>query len=141
MVIDRDRKIVAWNKAMEQISGLPKQDVIGKGDFEYAIPFYGERGPILIDVLQLSDTELASRYSSVHREGNCLFAEVFVPKIRGGAHLLGSAALLHDQDGNIIGAIAATGLYNNDFSLTDSGIILTSILILFKNPQIIHPIF
>ena len=105
MVIDRDRKIVAWNKAMEQISGLPKQDVIGKGDFEYAIPFYGERGPILIDVLQLSDTELASRYSSVHREGNCLFAEVFVPKIRGGAHLLGSAALLHDQDGNIIGAI------------------------------------
>lgn len=107
MVIDHDSKVIAWNKAMEEITGLSKQAIIGKGDFEYAIPFYGERRPILIDLLHFSDTELADRYNSVHRDGNGLFAEVFVPKFRGGngAHLLGSAALLHDQDGNTIGAI------------------------------------
>jgi len=106
MVTDRDGKVSAWNKAMEQLSGLAKKDIIGKGDYEYAIPFYGERRPMLLDLLKLTDTKLANCYQFVRREGNHLSAMVFVPKIRGdGAHLMGSASLLHDQDGNIVGAI------------------------------------
>jgi PAS domain S-box-containing protein len=107
MVIDRDKKVTAWNKAMEQVTGISKKDILGKGDFEYAIPFYGERRPILVDLLYISDAELVRKYDSVRREGGSLFAEVFVPKIYGGkgGNLLGSASLLYDQDGNIIGAI------------------------------------
>jgi PAS domain S-box-containing protein len=107
MVIDRDKKVTAWNRAMEQLTGISKEKILGKGNFEYAIPFYGERRPILVDLLYISDAELVCKYDSVHHEGGSLFAEVFVPKIYGGkgGHLLGSASLLYDQDGNIIGAI------------------------------------
>jgi PAS domain S-box-containing protein len=106
MVLDRDRKVIAWNRAMEHITGVAKDDILGKGNFEYAIPFYGERRPILVDLL-FSDAELTQRYDSVSRDGNLIHAEVFVPKIRAGrgAQLMGSASLLHDQDGSIIGAI------------------------------------
>jgi PAS domain S-box-containing protein len=107
MVIDHDKKLVAWNKAMELITGVRKEDIIGKGDFEYAIPFYGERRPVLVDLLYLPDEEVKRKYDYVKRERNVLFAQVFVPKAYHGrgAYLLASASLLYDQEGNIIGAI------------------------------------
>ena len=107
LVIDRDKKVVAWNKAMEKISGVRKEDMIGKGHFEYALPFYGERRPILVDLLYISDKEIDKKYNFVRREGHFLFAEVFAPKIYAGkgAYLLGSASLLYDQGGNVVGAI------------------------------------
>ncbi len=107
MVVDGEKKIIAWNRAMENITGVDKKDIIGKGDFAYAIPFYGERRPVLLDLLYISESELRKSYDYVKHEGNFLFGEVFVPKVRGGlgAYLLGSASLLHDQEGKIIGAI------------------------------------
>jgi CheY-like chemotaxis protein len=49
--IDRDGKIIAWNHAIEEMTGLLAQEMLGKGDHEYAIPFYGKRRPILIDLV------------------------------------------------------------------------------------------
>jgi signal transduction histidine kinase/HPt (histidine-containing phosphotransfer) domain-containing protein len=107
MVIDRAKKVTAWNRAMELLSGIPKEDMLGKGDNEYAIPFYGERRPTLVDLLYISDNALTDKYDFVRLEGNCLVAEAFAPMVYGGkgSHLLGSASLLYDQDGNVIGAI------------------------------------
>lgn len=42
---------------MEEMTGLKAIDMIGKGNYEYALPFYGERRPILID-LALANGEL-----------------------------------------------------------------------------------
>jgi PAS domain S-box-containing protein len=107
MVIDRDKKVTAWNRAMELLSGVAKEDMLGKGDNEYAVAFYGERRSTLFDLLYMSDNDIADKYDFVRLEGNCLVAEVFAPKVYGGkgGHLLGSASLLYDQDGNVIGAI------------------------------------
>ena len=41
-VIDREKRVVAWNKAIEEMSGLKKEEILGKGDYAYAVPFYGE---------------------------------------------------------------------------------------------------
>ena len=41
-------KVVTWNRAMEQLTGIAAADMVGKGSYEYALPFYGERRPILI---------------------------------------------------------------------------------------------
>jgi PAS domain S-box-containing protein len=48
--IDRQGRVTAWNRAMEALTGVPSKDMIGKGDGEYALAFYGERKPILIDM-------------------------------------------------------------------------------------------
>jgi len=52
-VIDTHGRVIAWNRAIETMTGIRREDILGKGDYEYALPFLGERRPLLIDrVLQ-----------------------------------------------------------------------------------------
>ncbi|MGO9376684.1 MAG: LuxR C-terminal-related transcriptional regulator [Syntrophobacteraceae bacterium] len=60
-VVDNAGKVIAWNKAIEKMTGVPKQEIIGKGDYSYAIPFYGSPRPILIDFALNPDTAGAAR--------------------------------------------------------------------------------
>ena len=38
-VIDMEGKVVAWNRAMEEMTGVSKDDMIGQGDHAYTVPF------------------------------------------------------------------------------------------------------
>ena len=100
-VIDRDKKVIAWNRAIEEMTGVRKEDIIGKGDYAYAVPFYGERRPILTDLVFSSDEEIESRYAHVGKKGNTLFAEIYSPFMYGGkgAYLGGIATPLYDPEG------------------------------------------
>lgn len=109
-VVDRDRKVVAWNRALEEISGVKKEEIIGKGDYAYAVPFYGEPRPILVDLIFEGDSALArGNYEYLEKVGSTLTlsAEIFVPRVHGGtgAFMSGLAAPLFDGSGAIIGAI------------------------------------
>jgi PAS domain S-box-containing protein len=106
-VIDRDRRVIAWNRAIETLTGVPKEEILGKGDFAYAEPFYGERRPVLIDLVFGEDTGTEARYDWVRREAPIVYGEVFIPRLRNGmgAHLWVKASPLLDTDGNIAGAI------------------------------------
>jgi PAS domain S-box-containing protein len=106
-VIDHDHKIIAWNRAVEEMTGIRKEDIVGRGDYCYAVPFYGEKRPILIDFTFESSDDLKSKYSNVERKGNILFAESFTACLYGGrgAYLWGTAAPLFDDKGKRIGAI------------------------------------
>ena len=106
-VIDQDKRIIAWNRACEIMTGVKKEAMLGQGDFAYAVPFFGERRPILIDLLDLSSPEMEARYKYVKRAGDTIYAESFIPGLRGGqgAHLWGVAAPLFDQEGRRCGAI------------------------------------
>jgi PAS domain S-box-containing protein len=106
-VIDRDKRVIAWNRACETMTGVKKEAMLGKGDLAYAEPFFGERQPILIDLLDRSSTEVEAIYKYVERVGDSIYAESFIPRLRGGrgAHLWGVAAPLFDQEGRRCGAI------------------------------------
>ena len=108
-VIDRDRKVVAWNRAMEGLTGIRKEDIVGKGDYAYGAALYGEPRPILIDLLFQRDAELEKKYDFVvgRISENTLYAQAYVPKVYGGkgAYLWGTASLLYDSKGNPSGAI------------------------------------
>jgi PAS domain S-box-containing protein len=107
-VIDRDGKVIAWSRSMELMTGIPKADMVGKGDYEYAVPFYGRPRPLLIDLALLPDEEFErNHYEGVFRQGDTLFAEAYVPGTYGGkgASLWGTASRLRDASGNIVGAI------------------------------------
>ncbi|WMW65292.1 PAS domain S-box protein [Nitratidesulfovibrio liaohensis] len=49
LVLDANRRVIAWNRAMEEMTGHSASEMLGRGNFEYALPFYGERIPLLGD--------------------------------------------------------------------------------------------
>jgi PAS domain S-box-containing protein len=103
--IDRDGKVVAWNRAIEELTGIKVKDILGKGDYAYAVPFYGTRRPILIDLVFRFDKEIEKKYAYVKKEGDALLAEtdwLSGDKIRV---LWGKAVPFYDNKGNIVGAI------------------------------------
>ena len=106
-VIDLKGIVIAWNRAMEVMTGIKKEAMIGKGDYEYTIPFYGERRKQLLDLIDLDDEEIKSKYHYVQRKGQTLYAEVFCPALYGGkgAYVWATGSPLFDIRRNRIGAI------------------------------------
>lgn len=105
-VIDREGRVIAWNRAIEEMTGIEAREILGKGNYEYAIPFYGERRPILIDLVFNPKTEIVTKYFTLEKRDSTLAGESFTPALRGhGAFLFGTASLLRDSKGNIVGAI------------------------------------
>jgi len=106
LVIDQQGKVIAWNRAIEEMTGIPADDMLGKGDHEYALPFYGERRPILIDLVLLPQKEFEREYAHIHRDGNVLSDETYTPALKdGGRYVYATASALHDATGNVAGAI------------------------------------
>lgn len=107
LVIDRDKKVTYWNRAIEEMTGVRKSDILGKGDYAYANAFYAKRRPMLIDLVMAEEPEIESRYDFVKRIGTTVYGEAYVPgAYRGkGAHLWSTAAPLIGRDGNIVGFI------------------------------------
>jgi len=105
-VIDGDGKVIAWNRAIEEMTGIPAPEMIGRGNYEHAIPFYGERRPILIDLALKPDRRYEGTYVSTERGETVLIGEAYMPALKGGdVYLHGTASVLRDSAGNVIGAI------------------------------------
>jgi len=83
--------------------------MLGRGDYEFAIPFFGDRHPILIDLLDVPDQEMEATYKYVKREGRAIYAESYIPTLNQGkgAHLWGVAVPLYDSQGKRYGAVEA----------------------------------
>ena len=106
-VIDRDNKVVAWNQACEAMTGVKKEALLGKGDYAYAEPLFGERRPILIDLLDEPMPEIEAAYKYVVRYNDRIYGESFIQRLKNGrgAHLWGVASPLYDKDCRRCGAI------------------------------------
>lgn len=106
VIIDKNGIITYWNKAIEELTGYSSQDMIGKGNYEYSIPFYNERRPILVDMVKFDDDFLSENYINIKKNNNCIEAESFVPNLRGEErYLISRAIALKDKVGNYTGAI------------------------------------
>ncbi len=106
LVTDKNAKVLAWNRAMEALTGVRAELMIGKGDYEYSLPFYGSRRPILIDLALHPDQEMEKLYTLIQRRGDIVFGEAFTPNLPpGNAHLSATATILRDSNGEVIAAI------------------------------------
>lgn len=106
-VVDNNKQVVVWNRAIEKMSGVSKEEMIGKGDHEYAIPFYGIRRTQLLDLFDIDDAQLMAKYVNVRRTGEILDAETFCPALYDGegAYVWATSVPLYDAAGQRIGAI------------------------------------
>jgi len=106
-VVNRDGKVIAWNRAMEKMSGVKKEAIVGQGDNAYSVPFYGDRRPVLLDYFLSEDQELINIYQNFKKTDHKIFAQTFAPlAYQGrGAYLWITASPLFDRDGHLTGAI------------------------------------
>ena len=105
-VIDKEGKVIAWNLAMEEMTGIRAADMLGRGDYEYALPFYKERRPILIDLVLKPRKDIETRYIKTQRKEMSMGAEAHISSFREReVYLFGKANILRDSKGNVVGAI------------------------------------
>ena len=106
-VIDCDKKVIAWNRAMEEMTGIYKNDIIGKGDYSYSVPFYGRPRPILIDLIGKHDDKIELKYTHISRGERYSYGESYVPSLFNGrgAYVWAAASLLCDSEDKETGVI------------------------------------
>ncbi len=105
-VIDAGGRVIAWNKAVEAMTGVPASEVLGKGNYAHALPFYGVRRPILADLVLKPDAGIESLYTNLRRQGQTLVAETHLPNLgHGGIYVWAKATALYDAQGRLVGAI------------------------------------
>ncbi|HEO70361.1 MAG TPA: PAS domain S-box protein [Candidatus Hydrogenedentes bacterium] len=105
--INKEGVIVVWNQAMAELTGRPHDEMVGQRDYAHAVPFYGERRPMLADLVLRPDPGFEKQYISFARQHDCLVAEVGVPLLQGRRELClwAKAGPLRDSAGCVVGAI------------------------------------
>ncbi|MGE5396284.1 MAG: PAS domain S-box protein [Chitinophagales bacterium] len=105
MAINVEGKVMVWNRAMEELTGVLKEAILGHGDYEYAVPFYGIKRPILVDLVARPD-EVEKYYTVSEKDNYVLIGETEAPCLRGiGNYLWGKATPVYARDGTLLGAI------------------------------------
>ena len=106
IVINSDGKVLAWNHAAEELTGVKAEKMLGKGNADYSVLFYGIVRPMLIDLVLGKNPEVEKIYPKLERKGDSIKAEGYV-KLPDGRSLytIGHASPLYDSSGKTIGAI------------------------------------
>jgi len=107
--IDRDGAVIAWNNGMATLSGVAAADMVGKKDHEYAIPFFGRKVPLLVDmVFEDPKVILKNNYSVIAREEGTITAWTKAPGTDSSERVLWMKATpLYDGRGIFVGIIGA----------------------------------
>lgn len=107
--INLEGKVIAWNHTIEVMTGVKAKDMLGKGNYEYALPFFNKRRPLLIDLVlkpELNDLIKENFLFFQRFSNNSMVAEIILPDLKGKqTYLRARTAPLFDSRGRIIGAI------------------------------------
>jgi len=108
-VILKDHSVIYWNRALEELSGIRAQDVVGTmGQWR---AFYGKERPCLADLLVDQSLEAIPRwyfekYTKSRLIDEAYEATDFFPDMgESGKWLRFTAAIIRDSQGNLVGAI------------------------------------
>ena len=106
LAVDKEGRVLVWNRANEELTGVPASMLLGKGNYEYALSPYGERRPFLLDMLSWPDEEIKKYYSNIVHDGRAISAESDLAAPKGRQiHIMVKASPLYNQKGEVTGAI------------------------------------
>jgi PAS domain S-box-containing protein len=104
--INLQGEVIAWNKAIAVLTGIAPEQMLGKGDYAYAVPFWGIQRPILIDLVHSWDDDIARTYKNIVKQGETLVAETENPPFKPEpSYFWNKAQKLYGTEGDCIGAI------------------------------------
>lgn len=109
-VIDKDHKVVHWNKALERLSGWPADKLVGTT--KSWAPFYDKERPSMADVIldQIDEVQVEQLYGSKWRKSALIEgayeADAYFPHLGDkGKWCWFTAAPLETPEGEVVGAI------------------------------------
>jgi diguanylate cyclase (GGDEF)-like protein/PAS domain S-box-containing protein len=112
-VITSYGRVIAWNKAIEELTGVKAEKMLGKDNYEYSYVLFGERKPFIIDlVIEQSlnpEIDIEKKYPHVKRgEDNTFYGDTLCSRARKkGGYLWTKASPLYSTQGFLVGAIAS----------------------------------
>jgi diguanylate cyclase (GGDEF)-like protein/PAS domain S-box-containing protein len=106
-VIDKDKKVIAWNRAMAEMTGISREEMLGRGEYRYAVPFYGEPRSMLVDLIDQVEWRHHYNFNNIEQKGERITAELWAPALYNGrgAYLWVAVSPLYDDNGNRAGVI------------------------------------
>jgi PAS domain S-box-containing protein len=105
-VVNREGTVIAWNRAIEEMTGVKARDIVGTGDYAYAVALYGERRPVLLDLVFQDDPDMRKHYRHLRKEGSTFTAETILAVPGAEKRVLWlKASPFYEKDGRITGAI------------------------------------
>ncbi len=108
-VVDEAGKIIAWNPAIEKMSGMKKTTVLGNHFRVHMSAFYDTNNPLLIDLLGSDLEKINLQDEKIHSKNGILTTERHLPSIHDGlgGHVHITTGAIVDQNGQSVGAIEA----------------------------------
>lgn len=105
-VIDRSGKIIAWNRAIVELTGVAAEKMIGKSDYEYALPFYQKRRPLMADIVLNPELEEQYPHPDAIRKNDEIQTEIHLPEFNGkDTYLWIKTSPLYDNQHQLTGSI------------------------------------
>ncbi len=107
-VVDAAGRILAWNRALEELTGVAKDRMLGRGDRAHARVLHGAAVSDLVDlIIEAAPAGGSAGYDFVEIRGETLCAERFLPELKDGrgAHVWLTATPLRDGEGRLTGAV------------------------------------
>lgn len=104
--IDLQGRVIAWNQAIADLSGILAEDMLGRDNYEYANSLYGIRRPILIDLALNWDEKIAHKYKYIKENSDTLVCETeslqFKPE---KSRFWSTARRIYNAKGECVGAL------------------------------------
>ena len=106
-VIDREGKVIVWNNGMAAMTGVDEDKILGKGEWEYSIPFFGHRAPMLSDIIFQDDATIAqNNYTIIEKDKGLVTAWTKTVDAQGSQKVLWmKSSALYDSKGMFIGVM------------------------------------
>ncbi|MCC7555611.1 MAG: PAS domain-containing protein [Methanoculleus marisnigri] len=104
LILDCEGRVIVWNDSMERYTGVPAEEVVGKGEYAHGKALFGELCPTLANCILTHGKAGSGHYRLLHHEGEELLAESHIPT-RSGRTVVCMAAPLYDTGGRQIGAV------------------------------------
>ena len=109
-VINREHRIIFWNRACEELTGLPARNMIGTGNHYKA--FYGTKRPLIADLIVDNDIGGLEKFYGTKRvrksdklEGAYEARDFYINLNGQSRHLYFLAAPIRDENGQILAAV------------------------------------
>lgn len=107
--VDKSGVIIAWSTKLAELTGVTAEEMVKKGNREYAVPFYGKPGPMLIDYVIRSPRSSGDRDLPAMKKARDMYiGEKEEVTIRGRPMFLwGKCSPVYDASGLLIAAVEA----------------------------------
>lgn len=103
-VLDREARVMIWNRACEQLTGVPAMEILGTG--EHWRSFYEHRRPTLADLVLQNRTDdvrqiLPRSVPPGHGSGLCIESWFDMPRAGRRRYLAAEATPIYDAEGGL----------------------------------------